>query len=78
MNAQPSNRSLRALTRLAGAAAAMVGFLQLGVAAAVGVGVGQILDGTTRPMMTAVAVVSGLGLASFWGLVKKAPKLTAR
>lgn len=59
--------------RMAGAAAAMVGFLQLGIAAAVGVGVGQILDGTTRPMMTAVALVSTLGLASFWGLVLRNP-----
>ncbi len=59
--------------RMAGAAAAMVGFLQLGIAAAVGVGVGQILDGTTRPMMTAVALVSTLGLASFWGLVLRSP-----
>ena len=62
--------------RMAGAAAAMVGFLQLGIAAAVGVGVGQILDGTTRPMMTAVALVSALGLASFWGLVLRNPART--
>jgi DHA1 family bicyclomycin/chloramphenicol resistance-like MFS transporter len=55
--------------RMAGAAAAMVGFLQLGIAALVGVGVGQILDGTTRPMMTAIAVVSVAGLVSFWALV---------
>lgn len=60
--------------RMAGAASAMVGFLQLGIAAAVGIGVGQILDGTTRPMMTAVAVVSTIGLVSFWALVKTAPK----
>jgi len=60
--------------RMAGAASAMVGFLQLGIAAAVGVGVGQILDGTTRPMTTAVAVVSVIGLAVFWLLVKRAPR----
>lgn len=60
--------------RMAGAASAMVGFLQLGIAAAVGVGVSQILDGTTRPMTTAVAVVSVIGLAAFWLLVKRAPK----
>ncbi|MBL8692226.1 MAG: multidrug effflux MFS transporter [Rhodospirillaceae bacterium] len=63
--------------RMAGAASAMVGFLQLGIAAAVGVGVGQILDGTTRPMTTAVAVVSVIGLVSFWALVKTAPKRAA-
>lgn len=63
--------------RMAGAASAMVGFLQLGIAAAVGVGVGQILDGTTRPMTSAVAVVSVIGLVSFWALVKRAPKRPA-
>ncbi len=62
--------------KMAGAASALVGFLQLGISAAVGVGVGQILDGTTRPMMTAIAVVSIIGLASFWILVKRTPKLT--
>ncbi len=62
--------------RMAGAASAMVGFLQLGIAAAVGVGVGNILDDTTRPMMTAIAVVSVAGLASFWRLVLRVPKLT--
>ncbi len=62
--------------RMAGAASAMVGFLQLGIAAAVGVGVGQILDDTTKPMMTAIAVVSVAGLASFWRLVLRVPKLT--
>ena len=59
--------------RMAGAASAMVGFLQLGIAAAVGVGVGHILDGTTRPMMVAIALVSLAGLASFWWLVLRAP-----
>lgn len=60
--------------RMAGAASAMVGFLQLGIAAAVGVAVGQILDGTTRPMMSAIAVVSTLGVVSFWGLVLRKPE----
>ena len=60
--------------RMTGAASAMVGFLQLAISAAVGVGVAHILDGTTRPMMTAVAVVSVAGLAAFWLLVSRVPK----
>ena len=60
--------------QMAGAASAMVGFLQLGVAAAVGIGVGHLLDGTTRPMMTAIAVVTLADLVLFWALVLKAPK----
>ncbi|MSP50716.1 MAG: Bcr/CflA family efflux MFS transporter [Alphaproteobacteria bacterium] len=60
--------------KMAGAAAAMVGFLQLGIAAGVGIGVGYVLDGTTRPMMTAVALVSLAGLASFRWLVLRAPR----
>lgn len=60
--------------QMAGAASAMVGFLQLGVAAAVGIGVGHLLDGTTRPMMTAVAAVTLADLLLFWLLVLRAPK----
>ncbi|MBM3534026.1 MAG: multidrug effflux MFS transporter [Alphaproteobacteria bacterium] len=60
--------------RMAGAASAMVGFLQLGIAAAVGAGVGHILDDTTRPMMTAIAVVSVAGFATFWLLVLRMPR----
>ncbi|MBM3547561.1 MAG: multidrug effflux MFS transporter [Alphaproteobacteria bacterium] len=60
--------------RMAGAASAMVGFLQLGIAAAVGAGVGHILDDTTRPMMTAIAAVSVAGFATFYALVLRAPR----
>ncbi len=60
--------------QMAGAASAMVGFLQLGVAAAVGIAVGQLLDGTTRPMMTAIAVVTLADLLLFWLLVLRAPR----
>ena len=60
--------------QMAGAASAMVGFLQLGVAAAVGIGVGHLLDGTTRPMMTALALVTLADLVLFGALVLKAPK----
>jgi DHA1 family bicyclomycin/chloramphenicol resistance-like MFS transporter len=59
--------------QMAGAAAAMVGFLQLAIAASIGAVVGHILDGTTRPMMTAVAIVTLADLAVFWALVLRAP-----
>ncbi|WP_374444029.1 multidrug effflux MFS transporter [Stella sp.] len=45
----------------AGAAAAMVGFLQMAVAAAVGIGVGHAFDGTSVPMATAIGA-AGVGL----------------
>ena len=60
--------------QMAGAASAMVGFLQLGVASAVGIGVGHLLDRTSRPMMTAIAVVTLADLLLFWLLVLRLPK----
>jgi DHA1 family bicyclomycin/chloramphenicol resistance-like MFS transporter len=63
--------------QMAGAAAAMVGFLQLAIAAAIGAVVGQILDGTTRPMTTAVAVVTIADLVIFWLLVLRGRRIVA-
>ena len=45
----------------AGAAAAMVGFLQMAIAAAVGIAVGHAFDGTSIPMATAMGA-AGAGL----------------
>ncbi|BBK29579.1 DHA1 family bicyclomycin/chloramphenicol resistance-like MFS transporter [Stella humosa] len=45
----------------AGAAAALVGFLQMATAAAVGIAVGHAFDGTSIPMATAIGV-AGVGL----------------
>ncbi len=45
----------------AGAAAALVGFLQMAAAAAVGIAVGHAFDGTAIPMATAIAL-AGIGL----------------
>lgn len=45
----------------AGAAAAMVGFLQMAIAAAVGIIVGHAFDGTSVPMATAIGA-AGVGL----------------
>lgn len=48
---------------MAGLASALLGFVQMTVAAVIGVGVGHFHDGTALPMMAAVALV-GLGAAA--------------
>lgn len=50
---------------MAGAASALLGFSQMGVAAAVGLGIGHAFDGTARPMATGIAVAALLTLLSF-------------
>jgi DHA1 family bicyclomycin/chloramphenicol resistance-like MFS transporter len=45
----------------AGAAAALVGFLQMAIAAVVGIAVGAAFDGSSVPMATAIAL-AGIGL----------------
>ncbi len=50
---------------MAGAASALLGFSQMGVAAAVGLGIGHGFDGTARPMATGVALASLLTFLSF-------------
>ena len=58
--------------RLAGAASALLGFVQMTVAAGVGIAVGHLHDGTARPMATAVALAAVLIAASFRLLVRPA------
>jgi len=50
---------------MAGAASSLLGFSQMGVAAAVGLGIGHAFDGTARPMATGIAVAALLTLLSF-------------
>jgi DHA1 family bicyclomycin/chloramphenicol resistance-like MFS transporter len=50
---------------MAGAASALLGFCQMGVAAGVGLAIGHAFDGTARPMATGVAVASLLTLLCF-------------
>ena len=58
----------------AGAASSLMGFLQLCVAAAIGVLVGQFDDGTQIPMVTVIGI-TGLGpLAAYWLLVRRIGK----
>ncbi len=55
----------------AGAASSLMGFLQLCVAAAIGVLVGQLDDGTQIPMVTVIGI-TGLGpFAAYWLLVRR-------
>jgi len=42
--------------RLAGTAAALLGFIQMGVAALIGAAIGHLADGTARPMAAAIAL----------------------
>jgi MFS transporter, DHA1 family, multidrug resistance protein len=42
--------------RIAGTAAALLGFVQMGIAAAVGVAIGHLADGTARPMAAGIAI----------------------
>ena len=50
---------------LAGAASALLGFVQLGAAALTGTLVGGLDDGTQMPMVTAIGIAGLAGLASF-------------
>ncbi|MET4807684.1 multidrug effflux MFS transporter [Limibacillus sp. MBR-115] len=52
--------------RMAGAASALLGFLQMVVGAASGVAVGQLADGTARPMMVMIFLGALLG---FWARI---------
>lgn len=55
--------------QMAGAASALVGFFQMGVASVVGLAIGHAFDGTARPLATGVAVSGFLMLAFFVVLV---------
>lgn len=57
---------------MAGAASALLGFIQMTIAAAIGigVGVGATFDGSARPMAITVAITGIGGLAAYWLLVR--------
>ena len=42
--------------RLAGTAAALLGFIQMGAAAAIGAAIGHLAEGSARPMAVAIAL----------------------
>jgi DHA1 family bicyclomycin/chloramphenicol resistance-like MFS transporter len=57
---------------MAGAASALLGFIQMTIAAAIGigVGVGATFDGSARPMAVTVAIMGIGSLAAYWLLVR--------
>ncbi len=66
--------ALRHYPHMAGSASSLMGFIQMSIAALLGVAVGLLHDGTHLPMASAIAVAS-FGIAAAWlGLVR--PGLT--
>jgi DHA1 family bicyclomycin/chloramphenicol resistance-like MFS transporter len=59
--------------RMAGAASALMGFLQMAVAALFGIAFGQLHDGTPLPMAGLVAAAACCSLASFVTLARARP-----
>lgn len=57
--------------RMAGAASALLGFVQMAVAALASTILGHVHDGTTRPMMTAILAAALLSLVAFAGLGRR-------
>jgi DHA1 family bicyclomycin/chloramphenicol resistance-like MFS transporter len=56
----------------AGAASALLGFTQMGLAALVGVAVGAAFDGTARPMAITIALTGVAAVVFWWVLVSGA------
>lgn len=58
--------------KMAGTASALLGFVQMGVAALVGVAVGHLDDATARPMASAIALAGLLALAVYLRVLRPA------
>jgi DHA1 family bicyclomycin/chloramphenicol resistance-like MFS transporter len=58
--------------KMAGAASALIGFVQMSFAALVGVAVGHAWDGTALPMAAAIALCGWAVLAAYWFLMRPA------
>jgi DHA1 family bicyclomycin/chloramphenicol resistance-like MFS transporter len=56
--------------RAAGAASALLGFVQMSTAALVGAAIGHAADGTQMPMVIALALSAVAGPVSYWTLVR--------
>jgi DHA1 family bicyclomycin/chloramphenicol resistance-like MFS transporter len=59
---------------MAGAASALLGFIQMSLAALVGIAVGHFTDGTALAMTTALAAVGLAALLSYLALVRSRPE----
>jgi DHA1 family bicyclomycin/chloramphenicol resistance-like MFS transporter len=55
---------------MAGAASALLGFIQMTVSALVGIGVGAAFDGTARPMAVTIALSGAAALAAYWLMIR--------
>jgi MFS transporter, DHA1 family, multidrug resistance protein len=55
----------------AGAASALLGFIQMTVAAAVGIALSRVHDGTARPMTAAIGILALLVLAAYSALIAR-------
>jgi DHA1 family bicyclomycin/chloramphenicol resistance-like MFS transporter len=64
--------ALGPFAQMAGAASALMGFLQMAIAATVGIAFGQLHDGTPLPMAILVAAAACCSLASFVMLARRA------
>ena len=60
--------------RMAGAASALLGFCQMGLAALVGIAVGHGSGESALPMMAAIALVALGGALAYWLVVHPAPR----
>ncbi|MDX1710049.1 MAG: multidrug effflux MFS transporter [Rhodovibrionaceae bacterium] len=60
-------------SRMAGTASSLLGFVQMILAAVVGVAVGRTTAETALPMSLAIAAMALLALAAYAGLVRRAP-----
>jgi DHA1 family bicyclomycin/chloramphenicol resistance-like MFS transporter len=56
--------------RAAGAASALLGFIQMSIAALVGAAIGHAADGTQMPMVTALALSAIAGPLGYWLMVR--------
>ncbi len=75
VSANAAAGALAGFPHKAGAAAALMGFLSMGLGALAGVLVGVFADGTPRPMAIIMGVI-GVGALASWRLLR-APKLAA-
>lgn len=63
--------------QMAGSASALLGFVQMGLAALAGIAVGQLADGTARPMAGMIALTSVLSVASYISLARRKRAMAA-
>ncbi len=68
---QAQSAAIAPYPQMAGSASALLGTLQYSFAAIVGVGVGQLDDGTQIPMTTAIGLMGVLTLAAYWLIAGK-------